>query len=295
MKKESFYLESNSDGLKLFVTTIIPKNKPKGIVQFCHGMAEHQTYYYDFMKYLSNQGYICVINDHRGHGKSVKSKDDYGYFYEETGKYVVEDVYQITKYMKKKYPKLPVYLFGHSMGSLIVRSYLKNHDQELTKLIVCGSPSKNPMTGPGVLLVKLVKLFKGEYYRSKFLNSLALTNEASEKWLSNNKEYIKQYDNDPKTAFIFTTNGFLNLLRLVQAVYSKKGWQVKKKNLPIFFIAGSDDQIIKSTKKYRKSMEFLADRGYQNIQYEIYGGLKHAIFMDDKERIYEDVLDFIEE
>ena len=49
MDKESFYLESNCDGLKIYVTTYIPKGKIKGIVQFSHGMAEHQTYYYDFM------------------------------------------------------------------------------------------------------------------------------------------------------------------------------------------------------------------------------------------------------
>lgn len=44
---------------------------------------------------------------------------------------------------KKEYPDLPFILMGHSMGSLVVRAYAKEHDQELDALIVCGSPSKN--------------------------------------------------------------------------------------------------------------------------------------------------------
>ena len=103
MKKNSFYLESNCDGLKLYVSIFEAKGKPRGIVQFAHGMVEHQIYYYDFIEYLCNNGYICVINDHRGHGKSVKNEDDLGYFYEEKGDYVVEDLHQITLYVKDKY------------------------------------------------------------------------------------------------------------------------------------------------------------------------------------------------
>ena len=29
---------------------------------------------FDFMNFLSNQGYLCIIHDHRGHGKSIKDK-----------------------------------------------------------------------------------------------------------------------------------------------------------------------------------------------------------------------------
>lgn len=115
-------------------------------------MVEHQIYYYELMEMLCNKGYVCVINDHRGHGKSIKDEKDMGYFYEEKAEYIVEDMHQITLFVKDKYPNVPVYLFWHSMGSLIVRKYIKKYDKDIDKLIVCGSPSINPMSKPGHLI-----------------------------------------------------------------------------------------------------------------------------------------------
>ena len=117
VKKKSLKIDSLCDGLKLDVTLFEPDGKINGIIQLSHGMVEHKEYYYDFMKYMCNNGYVCIINDHRGHGKSVKDKNDYGYFYEKNAEYVVEDLHQITKLIKEQYYNKPVVLFGHSMGS----------------------------------------------------------------------------------------------------------------------------------------------------------------------------------
>ena len=294
MDKESFYLESNCDGLKIYVTTYIPKGKIKGIVQFSHGMAEHQTYYYDFMEFLCNNGYLCVINDHRGHGKSVKNINDLGYFYEENGDYVVEDLHQVTEYIKDKYKNLKVCLFGHSMGSLIARKYIKKYDKDIDKLIVCGSPSVKRSVNFGLLSCRLFKLFKGDKYRSKFLNGMALTNDSADKWLTTNMDYAKKYMTDKYCNYIFTVNGFITLVYLSKDVYSKKNWSLNNKDLDIYFIAGRDDIVIKSEKEFMYSINFIKNIGYNNVTYKLYDNCKHAIFMDNTEEVYKDVLDFIE-
>ena len=77
-----------------------PEQSPKGIVQICHGMAEHKERYEPFMQMLCNNGYISVIHDHRGHGKSVKDAADLGYFYDDSGKAIIEDAHQVTTWMK---------------------------------------------------------------------------------------------------------------------------------------------------------------------------------------------------
>ena len=76
---KSFQIKSNYDQLKLDGIIISCEN-PKGIVQISHGMSEHKERYFKFMEYLSENGYVCVINDHRGHGNSVKDKADLGYY-----------------------------------------------------------------------------------------------------------------------------------------------------------------------------------------------------------------------
>ena len=107
--KEHFVIKSDFDQLPLDVLITSPSH-PKGIVQFSHGMCEHKERYIDFMEFLNQHGYVCCIHDHRGHGHSVYSNEDLGYFYQDGHMGIVEDVHQLTLLMKKRYPLLPIYL-----------------------------------------------------------------------------------------------------------------------------------------------------------------------------------------
>lgn len=72
MKYESSF-KSEADGLEISVMALIPDKKPyRAVVQLVHGMSEHKERYIPFMQYLAKLGYVVVIHDHRGHGKSVK-------------------------------------------------------------------------------------------------------------------------------------------------------------------------------------------------------------------------------
>ena len=128
------FINSSSDGLKIELAYTIPKEEIKGIVQFSHGMAEHKERYFNFMEYLSNNGYVCVINDHRGHGNSVKDKKDLGYFYTEDTNFIIDDLHDVTKYIKEKYSNQKLYLFSHSMGTLVARGYMQKYDNEIEKI-----------------------------------------------------------------------------------------------------------------------------------------------------------------
>ena len=112
------WIKSSSDELKIELAYTVPKGEIKGIVQISHGMSEHKERYFKFMEYLSENGYVCIINDHRGHGNSVKSSKDLGYFYTEDTNFIIDDLYDVTKYIKNKYPNHKIYLFSHSMGTL---------------------------------------------------------------------------------------------------------------------------------------------------------------------------------
>ena len=70
MKYESSF-KSEADGLEISVMALIPDKKPyRAVVQLVHGMSEHKERYIPFMQYLAKLGYVVVIHDHRGHGKS---------------------------------------------------------------------------------------------------------------------------------------------------------------------------------------------------------------------------------
>ncbi len=294
MLREHWTCVSEQDGLNLDAMTIRPDGEVKGIVQLSHGMVETKEYYYSFMEDLAAEGYCCVIHDHRGHGKSVKNDDDLGYMYEETSDYLVEDLHQITRIMRESIPGVPLFLFGHSMGSLIVRKYIKKYDQEIQKLIVCGSPSMNGAAPAAKGMLKLLIRRKGDHVRPEWINKLVLGPDKTGSWLSRDEKYVREYMEDPKCGYVFTANGFLNLMNLMIDVYSKEGWKVSSPKLPILFIAGQKDKIIKNKGQWEKSINFLKDRGYDNILSISYPGMRHVLLHEiGKEAVIEDIIDFL--
>ena len=81
-------------------------------------MCEHKERYFHMCEYFAKHGYVSIIHDNRGHGESIKSADDLGYFYENGFHGMINDVHQMSLLIKERYPNLPFFLFGFSMGSL---------------------------------------------------------------------------------------------------------------------------------------------------------------------------------
>lgn len=295
-----YHINSKCDNLELEIGIIEAKEQVKGIVQISHGMSEHKERYLDFMNYLSNNGYTCVIHDHRGHGKSIKHKEDLGYFYTEDANYIVKDLAQVTNFIQKKYPKLDIILFSHSMGTLVSRNYLKEYDLKIKKIILCGPPTKNNLVDLGILLAKLsIQLGyskKANYLLNKLTFGTYNKNKTLEnEWICSNLDVVKKYNEDELCGYIFTTNGFLNLFYLMKNAYSKDNWQVKNKELNILVIAGKEDPVIQNENKFNELITFLKEVGYSHIQSKLYPNKRHELLNEtEPEEIYHDILNFIE-
>ncbi len=298
--KKQENLISKQDGLSLAITIIEPKIKAKGIVQISHGMAEHKERYEDFMKYLASEGYIIVIHDHRGHGKSVKREEDLGYFYSDEIDAIVDDLYQVTTYIKEKYQNLDVILFSHSMGTLVSRCYLKKYASEIKKLILCGPPTKNNLVTVGIFLAKLGTLLGKSKTPNKFLNQLTFGNynknlNIENEWICSDIKTVTTYNTDKLCGFIFTTNGFLNLYKMMKASFNKNNWVITNPKLSIYIIAGKADPVIQNEKKFYQLVEFLKSVGYQNITTKLYPGKRHELLNElNHEEVYQDILAFIQ-
>ena len=89
-------ITSPVDGLELSLLYAEPSDTPKGIVQIAHGMCEHKERYIPLMEFLCENGYAVVCNDHRGHGVSVRSKEDLGFMGKDGWLALVEDLKEVT-------------------------------------------------------------------------------------------------------------------------------------------------------------------------------------------------------
>ena len=299
MKEENIKIISNQDSLELDCLLIKPNKEIKAIVEIAHGMNEHKERYIDFMKFLAKNGYASFIHDHRGHGKSIKNNNDLGYFYEDNASYVIEDLHQINEYLKDKFKDKKIILFGHSMGSMIVRKYISKYAHTIDGLIVCGSPSKNNASKLGLKVVKILKSIKGERYRSEFVKKLmfgGFDKKGSEpnSWVCHNKEILKLYNEDELCQYTYTLNGYENIIKLMIDIYNPKIYNRNNLDLPIYFIAGNDDPVIKSKKDFNEAINFLKKIGYHNIDNTLYDDMSHEILNEiNNNLVYDDILNWL--
>ena len=85
------------------------------------------------------------------------------------------------------------------------------------------------------------------------------------------KDNVNNYNEDELCGFIFTSNGFTNLYKLMDNAFQKENYKMQNKSLPIFLIAGSDDPVIQNENKFLELVDFL----------------------NEKEIIYKDILKFL--
>lgn len=306
MQKREFTLQSKYDNLALscaeYTAEGVTQTNAKGVVQIVHGMCEYKERYEGFIDYLTQNGYIVFAHDHRGHGGSVTANENLGYFGDKKGEAIVDDAALVTDEIRRLYPGLSVTLFGHSMGSLVVRAYIQKYEEKIDKLIVCGSPSKNSLAGFGLMLNGVISAFRGKKYRSRLMANAStgggddkFPGEGKNAWLTRDKTVVEKYNADEKCNFVFSCNGFSNLLHLVKNAYKKKKYPAKHSDLPIFFMAGADDPVIGSEKKWLEAQQFLRDVGYKNVTGKLYPKMRHEILNElGKEEVHADALAFIE-
>ena len=245
IRRKYFVIASAQDGMPLEGMMVIP-SRPRAVLQIAHGMCEHKERYLPFMRYMAERGYLCVIHDHRGHGASRREavsadadkvlgkKQDIpaglGYFGKDGGRFLVRDLHQITRIIKKQYPGLPYFMMGHSMGSLAVRCYLKKYDRELDGLIVCGCPGKNPMAPLGSALIQMLQKMKDPHSRSILADGIFANmfdrpfraEKLIHAWICSDHTVVEKYNKDPLCNFTFTLNGYESLLWLMRSTYDRK-------------------------------------------------------------------------
>lgn len=303
MEQRTVELISKQDGLQLSLLLVMPEEDIKGVVQIAHGMSENKERYLPFMEFLADHGYAAIINDHRGHGASVRTKEDLGYFYNTGKKGIVEDLHQVTCWAKEEFPGKPFFMLGHSMGTLVARNYIKYYDYELDKLILTGPPCKNPAVDMGLMLARLQKKLKGDHYRSREIQSMAFDGfkkkfkeESSNScWICSDKKIVDAYDASQLCGFTFTTDGFESLFLLMKGAYSKKDWKLQKKELPVLFLGGSEDPCIGNGRKFVQEMQFLKQVGYLNVTGKTYTDMRHEILNEKgKEEVFSNILMYLE-
>lgn len=284
----------------------VPEGEVKAILQISHGMCEFAERYDAFAEYLAERGIMVVGNDHLGHGESVRSKEEYGYFAEENGNCtLIRDLHRLRRMVQEDYPHTPYFLLGHSMGSFLARQYICCFGKGLAGAVIMGTGYHSANTAKlGMTVCKVLAGMKGWRYRSRLVDSLAfggynrgLKNPRTDKdWLTKDEKIVDAYLADERCAFRFTLNAyynmFLGIYKLASVGYLKK----MPRNLPVLFVAGADDPVGACGKGVLKVYGQFKELGMKNVKCRLYPGDRHEILNEtDREKIYGELYTWISE
>ena len=244
------------DDLKIYYQAWIPET-PKAVIQLIHGGFEHSGRYQNIVNELIPESYAIYADDHRGHGNSEGLRN-----YVDSFDQFIEDEKLFFDLIKEKFPKLPIFMLGHSLGSFIAIYFTKKYENLLNGLILSGTGT-NPGKETSGFLKLLAKLF------SKVAPKIKFNPRIDAKFLSHDLEVVEDYKNDPlvNADTITARLGF-------EMIKNFKNLKLVISNFKINLLVqcGSEDKLIRGSEDLDNlfKMEDKTIKIYQGLYHEVY-------------------------
>lgn len=302
---KDFYFNSSTGKNKIHARMCVPDAEPRAIVQIIHGIAEYIDRYDEFMSFLADNGIIAVGTDHLGHGKSIESEEQTGFFaYDNGWDYAVRDEEVLRLAMHENYPELPIIVFGHSMGSFMARTLLIRYPDAFNAAIISGTGNQGAaLVNGGLFMGNLVTGLKGAHHYSKFLNNLAFgsynkiyDNPKTEyDWLSRDEANVQKYIDDPLCGFIPSCSLFRDMMTGVKFITNKKNLTAMNKDMPVYFMSGDMDPVGECGKGVQKAYNNFLEAGMKDVSIKLYPGGRHEMLNEiNKDEVYTDILTWLD-
>ncbi|OCA76637.1 alpha/beta hydrolase [Chryseobacterium contaminans] len=288
--QKSLYISSKfNNNSKLFYTLFAPQTA-KATLLIVHGMQEHSGRYAEIAEYFANHGIAVITYDHLGHGKSVKNKNDIGFFQlDKPDERLIADAEMMADHLAAQYPDVPHFILGHSMGSFITRCLLQKASKKFAGAIITGTGG--PLPGIDVLRGYLSLANMIAPHHRTFLNSVftKVNNKKFKKdkdfgdtsWLSVNPKNRRAFEQDELCGIPFTHNAFYTLFTVYKRATSRN-WAVSiPPTFPFLFVNGQNDPIGDFSKGVTLTINNLKSDGFQNVDAKIYPEMRHEILNEE--------------
>jgi acylglycerol lipase len=262
------------DGLKLYFQLWQADQPQKGIVCLVHGLGEHSGRYAHWANMLNQAGYDFLAYDLRGHGKSggqrghASSFDDY-----------VKDTDILLKEAEDRYPGLPQFLYGHSLGGMITTYYVLRRKPQLNGVVVTALSIKTS-----------IQEQKAKIVLSKVLGSIVpkmtLDTGLVPATISKDPEVVRRYTNDPMVHHKATVGWGKSALDEISWTDQHAGeW-----TLPVLFMHGEKDQLA-----FAEGSEEFAGKIKGDCTLKIWPGLFHEVHNEpEKEQVFAYLLNWLD-
>ncbi len=277
---------------------------PRAVLQLVHGVSEYVGRYDHFARFLAEHGFVVCGEDHLGHGLTV---DDgkYGYFGEKDGwKHVITDVHRMREIAGERWPGLPYFIMGHSMGSFLTRMYLLRWPGTVTGAILSGTGQEsrlNVALGRRIALHERKKL--GAEGHSDTVQKVSLgaynkkfaPNRTTADWISRDERVVDAYLADPLCQFTPSVSMFADMMEGLKFIGDQENLSALDRNTPIYLFSGDQDPVGGMGKGVRKVHRMYEKAGVRDLTLKLYPGGRHEMLNElNRDEVYRDTLAWLE-
>ena len=277
---------------------------PRAVVQIGHGVAEYVGRYDHFARYLADHGFAVCGEDHLGHGRTVND-GKYGYFGKKDGwNTVTADVRRLRQLMGERFPDLPYFLMGHSMGSFLTRTYLCQYPGTIDGAILSGTgQEKAALVAAGKAVASTICAVKGADAVSSLVNNLSLgaynkqfkPNRTTADWICRDEAVVDAYLKDPFCTFTPTVGMFRDMLGGLQYISSKSALSRMDPRTPVYLFSGDQDPVGANGAGVKTVYGYFKAHGTRDLTMKLYPGGRHEMLNEiNKGEVYADVLAWLE-
>ena len=301
IRKEAYYTSNDGRHKVRALVWADDAAAPVGVVQIAHGVCEHIARYDAFARYLAQAGFVVCGNDHLGHGKTSVTIGDLGWMEPGDHLNMLRDMNTLFRIMRKRYPALPYFLFGHSMGSFLARLYASQFASELSGLIVCGTMQLPApillMNDPAQkLLDRLPPQFSmGDMANAAFgkVTKKLLKDDDDLAWISKSKQNLEYWRQDPYCGFPIGNELARELVTLAVKASMPSAVNALPEGFPVMVISGAKDPVGFFGRGVIAFTDRLMEAGIIP-EVILYPGDRHEILNEeDQVKVFADVTSFL--
>lgn len=295
-----------ADGGRAWLHAWLPEGKPRAAVQIVHGMAEHAGRYARLAAALNAEGFAVYAQDLPGHGRTAANIAALGHV-ADVGSWaqLLAAVHGVRAHIEQQHGGLPLFLFGHSMGSFIAQHHLVEHGAGLSGAVLSAtSGSLGPLRAIGLRLNQIEISLFGPQYRSaltealtfKAFNKAFKPNRTASDWLSRDLAEVDAYVADPYCGFRCSAALWAGLLKSGANLLDAKRLARIPTSLPVLLIAGSTDPVCNGGRGTHLLAEHYRRAGLGAVTTLVYEGARHELLNETcREAVTADLLDWFGE
>ena len=266
-------------------TIWLPEQEPKCVLQVTHGMTEHIGRYAPLAQELTGRGIAVAGFDLRGHGRNA-GDPNVASFGEGGWEASIQDMHLFFQALSQRFPGLPHFMLGFSLGSFLLREYLGRYPENVAGAAILGTGYQ-----PGPVLTVMMAIVKSQIKKGGFDGTTDLVKQLSfgnynqkfkpnrtiADWLCADGTQLDAYLSDPLCRKSISAGLFWQLLGSMKRTGSKNTYDGWNKDTPILLLSGQDDPVGDSGRGVASVKQRMERAGFSQVAMELFPKARHDL------------------